>query len=157
MSAADQEGRDAEAGRILERMRSRAAHYYRLTGKPLGLAGELGEYDAARLLGLRPAPARTPGYDAIDRKGRKLQIKTRVYAAGKNNGQRMGVIRDKYKCHAILLVLLDPDTLKPREIHEAPWTKVMAELRKPGKVRARGDLMIPVFLKISREVWRREA
>jgi hypothetical protein len=40
----------------------------------LGITGEIGEYEAARLLGLRLASAREPGYDAVDeRTGRKFQ------------------------------------------------------------------------------------
>lgn len=44
----------------------RLAHRYRaLTGKPLGVTGEVAEFEAARILGLELAEARTAGYDAI--------------------------------------------------------------------------------------------
>ena len=65
-------------GEVLERAKQAAVDYYRLTGKPLGITGEVGEYTAARLLGLTLADARAPGYDAIDAHGRCYQIKTRA-------------------------------------------------------------------------------
>ncbi len=54
---------------ILARAKQAAVDYYRLTGKPLGITGEVGEYEAARLLGLALADARAPGYDATDEYG----------------------------------------------------------------------------------------
>lgn len=60
-----------------------ARRYRELTGKPLGITGEIGELEAARLPRLELAPARTPGYDAMRRLGRRierLQIKTRGVA-----------------------------------------------------------------------------
>ena len=42
-----------------------AARYYQLTGKPLGITGEIAELEAAELLGLSLADARQAGYDAI--------------------------------------------------------------------------------------------
>jgi hypothetical protein len=63
--------------RVLRTATAAAIGYYRLTGKPLGITGEIGEVLAAEHLHLKLAPPRTPGYDATDRKGRRLQIKTR--------------------------------------------------------------------------------
>src|SRR3546814_9951204 len=64
-----------KAGEILERARQAAIEYYELTGKPLGITGEVGEYLAAKILGLQLADARAPGYDATDDRGRRIQIK----------------------------------------------------------------------------------
>ena len=58
-----------EIGDILARAKQVAIDYYRLTGKPLGITGEVGEYEAARLLKLKLAIARTPGFDATDQSG----------------------------------------------------------------------------------------
>ncbi|UEM04729.1 hypothetical protein JL101_004620 [Skermanella rosea] len=66
-----------KAGEILERAKQAAVEYYALTGKPLGITGEMGEYLAAKILGLQLAEARAPGYDAIDDDGRRIQIKAR--------------------------------------------------------------------------------
>lgn len=43
---------------ILARARDTAVEYYDLTGKPLGITGEIGEFLAAEELGLELAPAR---------------------------------------------------------------------------------------------------
>ena len=45
---------------ILATVKPLAAEYYRLTGKPLGVTGEVAEYVAAEILGLVLADARTP-------------------------------------------------------------------------------------------------
>ena len=42
-----------------------AKEYYRLTGRPLGITGEVAECEAARLLGITLAVVRQTGYDAI--------------------------------------------------------------------------------------------
>jgi hypothetical protein len=39
--------------------------YYELTGRPLGITGEIAEYEAARVLGIELLPARQAGHDAI--------------------------------------------------------------------------------------------
>ena len=49
---------------ILEEVKSLAVEYYQLTGKPLGVTGEIAEMEAAKLLDLELAEARTPGFDA---------------------------------------------------------------------------------------------
>ena len=78
-----------EVAAVLERARAVAIDYYRLTGKPLGITGEIGEYEAARLLGLKLAAARQAGYDAIDSTGRRYQVKARcVNENGLRKSQR---------------------------------------------------------------------
>jgi hypothetical protein len=37
---------------VISKARAVAMEYYRLTGKPLGITGEICEYEAARILGL---------------------------------------------------------------------------------------------------------
>jgi hypothetical protein len=44
---------------ILAEAKRLAVEYYRLTGKPLGVTGEVAEYVAAGTLGLKLAPQRT--------------------------------------------------------------------------------------------------
>ena len=66
---------------------------WNLTGKPLGVTGEVAEFEAARLLHLELAGAREPGFDAVERgTGRKFQIKGRRLRAGGKRGQRVGSI-----------------------------------------------------------------
>jgi hypothetical protein len=65
--------------RVLKEAKELAQRYRKLTGKPLGITGEVGEYEAARLLGVELAPARQAGYDATENRDgqlRRLQIKT---------------------------------------------------------------------------------
>jgi hypothetical protein len=69
-------------GEILAAAKALAADYYQLTGKPLGVTGEVAEYVAAHTLHLKLAPPRTAGHDATRlKKGRVecLQIKGRAF------------------------------------------------------------------------------
>jgi hypothetical protein len=71
----------ARIKQILFEVKPLAAEYYRLTGKPLGVTGEVAEYIAAETLGLVLADARTPGYDAIRQTAagpERIQIKGRA-------------------------------------------------------------------------------
>ena len=142
---------------ILSEVRVLAREYYEATERPLGVTGELGEYEAARLLTLTLAPAREPGYDAIGGDGRKYQIKTRALSLrnGKANpGQRVGSIKVSHPWDAVLLVLLN-QALEPVEIYEAERDAVVLALAAPGS-RARnirGAMSVSKFKSIGRKVW----
>ena len=80
---------------LLSEVKRLAKDYHSLTGRPLGVTGEVGEYEAARLLNLELAEVRQEGYDAIHRSAdgeERLQIKTRVVHSGSGNRQRVGSI-----------------------------------------------------------------
>jgi len=62
---------------ILTQVKPLAAEFYRLTGKPLGVTGEVAEFIASEILGLNLVPARTIGYDAL-RGSERIQIKGRA-------------------------------------------------------------------------------
>ena len=49
---------------VLRKAKKLAQEYRRLTGKPLGITGEVAEYEAARHLGVTLTSARQGGYDA---------------------------------------------------------------------------------------------
>ncbi|NIX77359.1 DUF6998 domain-containing protein [Microvirga terricola] len=142
---------------ILAAVKPLAAEYYQLTKKPLGVTGEVAEYIAAELLGLDLAPPRTPGYDAIRRTAegpQRIQIKGRAYGENAKPGQRLGTIKRRADCDAVLLVLLNNQTLEPREIWEAPYSLVLKRLDLPGsKARERGALSVHEFKRISKKVW----
>ena len=150
----------ARVREILATVKPLAAEYYRLTGKPLGVTGEVAEFVAAECLGLQLADARTAGYDAV-RNGRDgpvfIQIKGRAYSDSAKPGQRLGRIKTDAQCDFVLLVLLDNMTLEPREMWEAPFREVLARLAEPGsKARnERGALSVRDFkrLKSARLVW----
>src|SRR5260370_7796882 len=82
-----------EVERVIGGGKAVAKHYRSLTGRPLGITGEIAEYEAARLLGLRLADVRQDGYDAIRETGgvmRKLQVKGRCILDDSKPGQRIG-------------------------------------------------------------------
>ncbi|MFQ5958737.1 MAG: hypothetical protein ACE5LF_05145 [Alphaproteobacteria bacterium] len=141
-------------GEVLDRARHAAIDYFKLTGKPLGITGEIGEYEVARLLGLELAEAREPGYDATDRTGKRFQIKARrILQTGKKT-QHVGSIRLDHEWDAVLLILLDQE-FQPTEIWEVDRQVVEETLREPGsKARnERGALAVSKFKSIGRQVW----
>jgi len=140
---------------VLERARVVAIDYYKLTGKPLGITGELGEYEAARLLGLRLAPAREAGYDAVDAEGRRYQIKARcINENGLRKSQQVGSIKLTHPWDAVLLVILDTD-FRATGIWEAERSAIAAAIAAPGsKARNdRGALAVSKFKSIGRRIW----
>src|SRR6202040_1479489 len=54
-----------ELAEIVAAAKAVARRYRRLTRRPLGITGEVAEYQAARFLGLRLADVRQNGYDAV--------------------------------------------------------------------------------------------
>jgi hypothetical protein len=144
--------RDARVREILAAVKPLASEYYQLTGKPLGVTGEIAEYVAAELLGLTLVPARTTGYDAL-RGAERLQIKGRA-SGGETRSQRISTIKMDAPCDTVILVLLDNVTLEPREIWEAAYRDVCECLSRPGSMaRARGALGVAAFKGIAKLVW----
>lgn len=140
----------------------RLAQKYRLaTGKPLGITGEVAEYEAARILGLKLTAARQVGYDAVEeRNGRewRLQIKGRCQLPNCKPGQRMGAIDVTKNFDGVLLVLLD-EYFEATAVYEADREAVLAALSAPGsKARnERGALPVVKFKAIGRLRWSNKA
>lgn len=146
---------------VLAEAKKLAQRYRTLTGKPLGVTGEVAEYEAARLLSLELLPPRQAGYDAIRTEGGKrvtLQIKGRCILPGSSPGQRMGTIDIDKPFDAVLLVLMD-EALDATAIYEADRESVIAALTAPGSKsrNERGALGVGKFKSIGRCVWRRTA
>jgi hypothetical protein len=142
---------------LLAQAKGIAQRYYALTQKPLGITGEVAEFEAARLLGVTLTPARQAGYDATEVVAgatRTLQIKGRCLLANHKPGQRLGSIRTDKDWDAVLMVLLDPG-FNAIEIWEADRPAVLAALSAPGsKARnERGALAITKFKSIARLRW----
>jgi len=142
---------------LLAEAKQIAQRYYALTGKPLGITGEVAEYEAARVLGVRLTPARQAGYDATELVGtseRKLQIKGRYLPKGCTPGQRLGTIRREKEWDAVLVVLLDVH-FNATEIWEADRGAVLAALAVPGSRarNVRGALAVAKFKSIGRLRW----
>ncbi|HEX8245585.1 MAG TPA: hypothetical protein VF541_18885 [Longimicrobium sp.] len=141
-------------GPLLKRVKTLAREYKIATGRPLGITGEVAEYEAVRILGLDICEVRQPGYDAICKTGphRLVQIKGRSLAEGK--GGRLGRIDLKKEWDSVMLVLLD-ESYEPVRIHEATRSAVEQALTKPGSVsrNVRGQLGLSQFLRIAELRW----
>lgn len=148
---------DDEILDVLRDAKVLARRFYRLTGKPLGITGEVAEFEAATKLGLNLHCARQTGYDATTlRNGHivQIQIKGRcVTDPAKLNG-RLGSIDLGKHFDAVLLVLLDSD-FNAFAMYEATRAAVVAALERPGsKARnERGSLGIRQFVAISTLCW----
>jgi hypothetical protein len=144
---------------ILREAKKLAQEYRALTGKPLGITGEVAEYEAASILGVELTPARQAGYDAIEHESgsiRRFQIKGRCLLPNHKPGQRLGSMDVTKDWDAVLLVLLD-ENFEATEIHEAQRAAVLAALSAPGsKARnERGALAVAKFKAIGKLRWSR--
>ena len=145
---------------LLAEAKQLAQRYRRLTGKPLGITGEIAEYEAARILGLELTTARQAGYDATAIKNGKVikyQIKGRCILPDASPGQRMGSLDIDTEFDAVLLVLLN-EHFDAFAIYEAPRAAVIDVLTAPGsKARnERGSLGISKFKAIAHLRWQIE-
>jgi uncharacterized protein DUF6998 len=146
---------------ILRQTKLLAREYRQLTGKPLGVTGEIAEYEAARILNLQLTPARQAGYDALETAigtERRLQVKGRCILEASKRSQMVPSINIEKEFDAVLLVLLDQD-FEAFEIYEADRTPVIATLAAPGS-RARnerGAMAVSKFKAIGKLRWRRAA
>lgn len=128
-----------------------AREYYDMTGKPLGVTGEIGEFEAARLLGVQLCGPRNPGYDALRRSDTgqdRLSIKTVRFSPSSEAGWRIGTINFESPWDSVLMVLLNLD-FEPREI----WEADRAELTTLLSSRPRKDPRVREFKTIGKLVW----
>jgi len=151
-----------EIGKIISKVRPLAVRYYLKTGKPLGVTGEIAEFEAARLLGLKLCIARQAGYDALRIKNGKvitrINIKSkRLINPSKLKG-RLGKIDLKKDFDSVIAVVLD-EKFEPFVIYEAERKDVKKALLKPGSKsrNERGALAIQRFKSISKLLWKRNS
>ena len=116
-----------EVKEILAEAKILARRYKKLTGKPLGITGEIAEFNAASLLNLKLADARTAGYDAIDADGNKVQVKGRCLPENAKPGQRIGAIRLDHEWDTVLVVLMN-ESFDVLEMWEAKRPEIEAAL-----------------------------
>jgi len=151
---------NAEILEVLRDAKVLARRFYRLTGKLLGITGEVAEHEAATKLGLNLHCARQAGYDATDfRDGCpvRIQIKGRCVKNPAKLVGRLGSIDLAQPFNAVLLVLLDSD-FNALAMYEASRDTVVTALTKPGsKARnERGALGIRQFMVVSSQRWLRQ-
>jgi hypothetical protein len=143
---------------LIAKAKSIAKRYRVLTGRPLGITGEVAEYEAVRLLNLKMANVRQAGYDAVrESDGYKLQVKGRCILEDSKPGQRIGAIRREKEWDGVLLVLMNED-FEPLEIYEADRPAITEALTAPGSVarNERGALSVSKFKSIGWQVWRKD-
>ncbi len=88
---------------IVSQAISSAIKYEKLTGRKLGITGEIGEYKVCKKLGLNLLKDRqSAGYDAVDKDGKKYQIKTRRVSGKKG---RIGKFSEHFFDFAVLALL----------------------------------------------------
>lgn len=143
---------------LLQEAKRLAARYYALTGKPLGVTGEVAELEAAENLDLVLADARNPSFDAHQTRDgvvERFQIKGRVVDSGDRYRGRVPSINYNGDFEWVLLVLLDRSTYSAVEIWQASRRDVQARLEAPGsKARnERNSMAISQFLSIGRRAW----
>ena len=141
---------------ILTDVRALAVEYNRLTGKPLGVTGEIGEVEAAGIMGLELATARAKGFDAVRQDGpyRLVQIKSRWRSDGAKPHDRVGRIDISKEFDSVMLVLMRGD-YEVYEIWEAGRQAVIDRLTVPGSRsrNERGQMGISQFKSIADKVW----
>ena len=140
---------------ILAEVKALAVEYHELTGKPLGVTGEIGEFEAAEKMGLELGAARSAGYDAVRSRGswRKVQVKSRWKRDGRKWG-RVSKIDITKEFDSVMLVLMHGD-YQVREIWEAGRDAVIARLTAPGSKsrNERGSMGVSQFKSIAEKVW----
>ena len=135
-----------------------AARSYQLTGKPLGITGEIAELEAAELLSLSLADARQAGYDAMrlrDGTQERIQIKGRAVDPNDRYRGRCPSIKCGDQFDYVVTVLLDRLTLEPLEIWEASEASVQARLSAPGSKsrNERNSMGLSQFKSIATKIW----
>ena len=144
---------------LLSAAKQLAGRYYELTGRPLGITGEIAEFEAANLMTLDLAAVRQHGFDAtriLSKRLQRIQVKGRVVGRGASRGQRLGAISLNKPWDIVMLVILDP-SLNALEIWEAPRRTLARELMRLGsKARnERGQLALSQFKRAAKRVWTR--
>lgn len=148
---------ESEVMEILAAAKLLAQKYRALTDKPLGITGEVAEFEAARLLNLTLVEARQAGYDAIRMENgipRRLQIKGRCLLDKSKKSLRISRIDIEKEFDGVLLVLMDAG-FNAVAIYEADREPVIAALAAPGSKsrNERGALGVKKFKAIGRIVW----
>jgi len=146
--------------KLISEARRLAADYRKATGKPLGISGEIAEFDAADKLGLELCDERSGGYDAIGRgprEGKLIQIKGRAVFDEKKSGQRIGQLKLEQSWDNVVLVIMDED-YNATEIFEASRDVITEALdeNKSSNRNKRGAMSVAKFKKIADLVWTKD-
>ncbi len=141
-------------GPLLANAKDLARQYKSATGRPLGITGEVAEYEAVRLLGLDICEVRQAGYDATCDAGPHQRVQIKGRSLMQKKGGRLGSIDLKKEWDSVILVTLD-ERYEPVTMHEAPRGALVVALTKPGSKsrNERGQLGISQFIRIAELRW----
>ena len=107
-----------------------ARKYEQSLGRKLGITGEVGEVLACHELGLYLCKdSLSKGYDAVDKNGKKIQIKTRRSEKLDVPTDRARIGKIRHKCDYVLMVILARD-YSVKEIWKAQYKKLQPFLAK---------------------------
>jgi len=141
--------------KLVSEARRLAAEYRRATGQPLGISGEIAEFDAAKLLSLDIITPKPGGYDAMgkigNRKDKRIQIKGRVMFEDSKGRARIGQLKTDMDWDSIVLVVMDDD-YQAIEIYECD-REVVENALDEAPANKRGAMSVAKFKKISTLVW----
>lgn len=146
-----------EIDKLLNSAKTLARKYRTLTGKPLGITGEVAEFSAYNhLKNLELTGARTPGFDGFwyrSGKKKRVQIKGRSFPRDSKKVQRIGQIKLEKPWDSVLLVILD-EKFETIAIYEAERDVITRAIKRPGsKARKRGALTVNFFKREGTMVW----
>ena len=132
---------------LIDNIINLSLEYKKRIGKNLGITGEVGEYKTSQLLNLKRAPGNiNKGFDAIDPKGKKVQIKTRVFS---RNSERTSAFTNFGFDYALLVLLSDKYEIT--EIYKARCKDIQEKIANQSYKRP--ALTIGDFKKISKLIY----
>ena len=132
---------------LIEHIILLAREYRQRFGKSLGITSEVGEYKVSQLLKLERAPGNiNEGFDAIDPKGKRVQIKARICHRSQ---ERTGVFKN-YSFDYALLVLLSDD-YEVTEIYKAKCEDIRNQIT--AQHYKRPSLSIGKFKKSAKRIY----
>lgn len=132
---------------LIEHIIPLAVEYRQRFGKSLGITSEVGEYRASKLLKLKRVPGNiNEGFDAVDQKGKRVQIKSRICHRSQ---ERTGLFNN-FNFDYALLVLMSED-YEVTEIHRLQREKISEQIRTQ-KYR-RPSLSVGKFRKLAERVY----
>jgi hypothetical protein len=90
---------------LIPEIKRLASEYYKGVKRPLGITGEIAEYENKKRFGYDPADARSKGHDTIRvviKKQEMNEIKSRVIQPDALPGQRFSRIKENPECVAVI-------------------------------------------------------
>lgn len=143
---------------MIDGIKSSAAKYYEVTNRPLGVTGEIAEFEAIEKLNLHPVPPRQDGHDAIrklDGKEFFIQIKGRVVQPGANKSQRVGTLKPQNKNWSSVVLVLLNEKFQVFEMWEAQRKDILKYMNgNPSiAISERGQISVSKFKALGKKIW----